>query len=300
MMGAMNNIPDENGALIALHEAISGGAALGSRLTIPTGFAGVVVKDGKPLDMLAAGDHLLEPSLLPGLIQRVKPRFRIGQGPEGAAPRPAAVFLVPASWPVSVPWRTQAILSKNPTYELTYTALGGGRCTVQIGDPARFCAAVFHAGSKALSTDAASPDQVAQEFLRKGIPACEAIRAASGQAVAQWLSSVGVQCTVFDLDTVAESDRNPCVGCGSRVAPTGYGNFHHTTSLVYLRFMAQKEGNFCAPCAWKISAGYNSVMLAAGWWGIIGRIVTGSKVAPRQEQTAVLEEGIWPPPPIAS
>lgn len=211
----------------------------------------------------------------------------------------------------------------------------GGRCTVQIGDPARFCAAVFQAGSKALSTGAVSPDQVAQEFLRKGIPARvreavqamnlppdqavgarEAIRAASGQAVAQWLSSVGVQCTVFDLDTVAEPDRNPCAGCGSRVAPTGYGNFHRTISLVHLRFTAQKEGNFCVPCAWKISAGYNSVMLAAGWWGIIGlimtpiyfvqnlyyltRIVTGSKVAPRQEQTAVLEEGIWPPPPIAS
>jgi len=124
-MGAMNNIPDENGALIALHEATSGGAALGSRLTIPTGFAGVAVKDGKPLDMLAAGDHLLEPSLLPGLIQKVKPRFGIGQGPEGTAPLPAAVFLVPVSWPVSVPWRTQAILSKNPTYGLTYTALGG-------------------------------------------------------------------------------------------------------------------------------------------------------------------------------
>ena len=298
-MGAMNNTPDENGALIALHEATSGGAALGSRLTIPTGFAGVVVKDGKPLDMLAAGDHLLEPSLLPDPIQKVKPHFGIGQGPEGTAPRPAAVFLVPVSWPVSVPWRTQAILSKTPTYGLTYTA-SEGRCTVQIGDPARFCAAVFQAGSKALPTGAVSPDQVAQEFLRKGILAREAIRAASGQAVAQWLSSVGVQCTVFDLNTVAEPDRNPRVGCGSRVAPTGYGNFHHTTSLVYLRFTAQKEGNFCAPCAWKISAGYNSVMLAAGWWGIIGRIVTGSKVAPRQEQTAVLEEGIWPPPPIAS
>jgi len=52
-------------------------------------------------------------------------------------------------------------------------------------------------------------------------------------------------------------------------------------------------------------------MLVEGWWGIIGllmpqvnfvqnlhyltRIVTGSKVSPRHEQTGVLGEGVWPP-----
>lgn len=311
----MDILPREDGALIALHEATASGLTLGSRLTIPPGFAGVVVKDGKALDTLAAGDHILEPSLLPGLTQKVKPRFGAAQDPAGA-PLPAAVFLAPVGQPVSLPWRAQTILSKNPAYGLTYTILKG-RCTVQIADPARFCAAVFSAGSKALSTGEASPAQVAQEFLRRGIPARvseavqamnlppdqagvarEAIRASAGQAVALWLSGIGVQCTVFDLDAVAEPDRTPCAGCGSRVAPTGYANFHRTISLLYVRFTAQKEGNFCVPCAWKISAGYNSVMLVAGWWGIIGlimtpvyfaqnlyyltRIVTGPKAAPRQ------------------
>jgi len=35
-------------------------------MTVPPGFAGVVIKDGKPLDTLPAGDHILEPPLLRG------------------------------------------------------------------------------------------------------------------------------------------------------------------------------------------------------------------------------------------
>ncbi len=329
----MDILPREETALIALHEATAGGVALGSRLLVPPGYAGVVVKDGKPLDTVPPGDHLLEPALLPGLTQKVKPRFGVGQNAAGDAPLPAAVFLVPVGRSLTLPWRKQAILSKNPAYGLTYTTLEG-HCTVQVADPARFCAAVFAAGSKALSTGEASPAQVAAAFLRGGVEARageavqamnlppdqavlarEAIRASAGQAAAVWLGSVGVSCTAFDLDAVAEPNRTPCAGCGSEVAPTGYGIFHRTISLIYLRFTARKEGNFCVPCAWKISAGYNSVMLALGWWGLIGlvmtpvyfvqnlysltRIVSGPKAAPRQE-AAVREEGVWPPPPRTS
>jgi len=159
----------------------------------------------------------------------------------------------------------QTLLSKNPTYGLTYTTLEG-RATVHIANPALFCAAVFHTGSRALSTGQASPAQAAQDFLRRGLPAQaaeavtamnlppdqaplmrEAIRAAAGQAVAAWLSSAGTECTAFDLDAVAEPDRTPCAGCGSAVAPTGYAHFHRTISLIYLRFTARKEGNFLRP-----------------------------------------------------
>ena len=106
IIGTRNTVTDGIGALIAPHEAALDGAVLGSRLTIPTGFAGVVVKDGKLLDTLAAGEHFLESALLPGLIQKVKQRFGIGQGLEGAAPFPSAVFLVTVARPVSLPWRT--------------------------------------------------------------------------------------------------------------------------------------------------------------------------------------------------
>lgn len=321
----MDTFPREDGALIALHEATAGGVMLGSRLVIPTGYAGVVVKDGKPLDTLAAGDHLLEPSLLPGLMQSVRGRGAAARDPSGAA-LPAAVFLVPVGTPTVLPWRKQAVLSKSVAYGLTYTALAG-RCEVQVTDPARFCGAVFAAGSKALSAGEASPAQVAAAFLSGGVGARageavqvmglppdqavrarEAIRSAAGQAAAEWLAGAGVLCTLFDLDSVAEPDRTPCAGCGSQVAPTGYGVFHRTISLLYIRFTAKKEGNFCVPCAWKIGGGYSGATLVLGWWGLIGlvttpvylaqnlyyltRIVSGPKAVPRQGPPAPVEEGV--------
>jgi len=329
----MDTLTREDGALIALHGATAGGVMLGSRLVIPAGHAGVVVKDGKPLDTLAAGDHLLEPGLLPGLMQKVRGRNWAGPDPSGAA-LPAAVFLVPVETPAALAWRKQAVLSRSAAHGLTYTTLEG-RCEVRITDPARFCGAVFAAGGRALSAGEASPAQVAAAFLRGGVGARageavsamalppdqavrarEAIRSAAGQAAAEWLAGAGALCTVFDLDSVAEPDRTPCAGCGSRVAPTGYGVFHRTISLLYIRFTAKKEGNFCVSCAWKIGGGYSGVTLVLGWWGLIGlvttpvylaqnlyyltRIVSGPKAAPRQGPPAPVEEGVWPPPPRAS
>ena len=121
---------------------------LGSRLAIPEGAAGVVIKDGKALDVLPAGDHILEASLLPLTMQKLK----IKPGAQSAGPLPAAVFLVQTQSPFTVPWRCQA-LSQNSAFGLTYTTLAG-RAAVQAADPARFCAAVLGAGSQELSSGA--------------------------------------------------------------------------------------------------------------------------------------------------
>ena len=104
--------------------------------------------------------------------------------------------------------------------------------------------------------------------------ATEAIRTAAGHSAAGWLQSVGLHCSAFDLDTVAPPRRTPCVVCKSATAPTGYALFQRNISLLYLRFTARQEGNFCVPCAWKTSAAYNGVMLVAGWWGLIGLVLT--------------------------
>ena len=55
-----------------MHGGAAGGLVFGSRLSIPEGTAGVVVKDGKTLDILPPGDHLLEASLLPLTLQKLK------------------------------------------------------------------------------------------------------------------------------------------------------------------------------------------------------------------------------------
>ena len=274
--------------ILTLHPETVYGLRLGSRLIIPEGAAGVVAKDGRTLDVLPPRDYFLEAPLFPLTLQALK--VKPGMVPDG--PLPAALFLVQTRTPWTVPWRSQAILSKNPTHGLTYTTLSG-RATVQVSDPARFCGAILTAGGAALGTGEATTAQVTQQFLQSNLgllasssvqglnippeqaaAATEAIRTAAGQASAGWLASVGLHCTAFDLDTVAPARRSACVICKSPTAPTGYALFQRVISLVYIRFTARKEGNFCVPCAWKTSAAFNGVMLVAGWWGLIGLVLT--------------------------
>lgn len=275
--------------ILELHPGTTYGLALGSRLLIPEGAAGVVAKDGTALDALPPGDYLLEASLFPKTLQKlkIKPGAPLPDGP-----LPAALFLVQTGTPWTVPWRCSAVLSKNPTHGLTFTTLEG-RATVQVSDPARFCGAILAAGGAALGTGEATPTTVLACFLQGNLQklaaaaveglslppeqapaATEAIRTAAGHSAAGWLHSIGLYCPAFDLDTVAPPRRAPCVVCGSATAPTGYALFQRNISLLYLRFTAKQEGNFCVPCAWKTSAAYNGVMLVAGWWGLIGLILT--------------------------
>lgn len=275
--------------ILELHPETAHGLRLGSRLSVPEGAAGVVAKDGRTLDVLLPGDYFLEAPLLPLTLQalKVKPGMTLPLGP-----LPAALFLVQTGIAWTVPWQCQAIFSKNPTYGLTYTTLSG-RASVQVSDPARFCGAILAAGGAALGTGQATTAQVAQQFLESNLrllasssveglnippeqaaAVTEAIRTSAGQAAASWLASAGLHCTAFDLDSVAPARRTPCVICKSPTAPTGYALFQRVISLVYVRFTARKEGNFCAPCAWKTSAAFNSVLLVAGWWSLIGFILT--------------------------
>ncbi len=273
-----------------LHPETIYGLTLGSRLVVPDGAAGVVAKDGKALDTLPPGEHLLDASRLPLTLHalRIKPGT-----PLPDSPLPAALFLVQtgAAWTVS--WHTSAILSKNPKDGLTYTALAG-RAAVQVADPAKFCGATLAAGGAALGPGgSATPAAVINQHLQINVQklaaeataglhippeqaqaAAEAIRTAAGQAAAGWLPLVGLHCAAFDLDSVSPARRPPCVVCGSEAAPTGYALFRRNISLIYLHFTARQEGNFCAPCAWKTSASYNAVMLAAGWWGLLGLVLT--------------------------
>ena len=276
-------------ALLQIHPAAAGGLLLGSRLDVPPDYAAVFVKEGKVFDTLPPGSHVIDQVVLPLLMQKFKPRSRADE----IMPLPVSVFLVPTAAPRSLSWASRVMLSQSPAYGLTYTTLQG-RCAVQVADPARFCAVVLSLGSKALAQPGASPVQIADYVLRAGpggtgggkpspkmkLPpeqataAREALRSAIGQQAAQWLGSSGLHCLSFDLETVAEPDLAPCAGCGSSTVPLAYGKFLRTISLLYVRFTARKEGNFCVPCAWKISAGFNAVMLVCGWWGYIGLVLT--------------------------
>lgn len=314
--------------LLQRHDATLNGLFPGSRLTVPEGCAGVVVFGNRTYDVLPPGEYSLDAATLPLLLQKVRPKASA----DPSLPLPATVFLVAMTLPVNLSWEGLALLSKSAAYGLTYTRLAG-RVGVQVQDPARFCTALLAASGKAGLPPDAPLGQVAAYFLRANVQeqalkavaamnlppeqaphAREAIRTAAGQAAARWLSGAGIYCGAFDLDTVTEPDRAPCAGCGSAQVPTGYGDFRRNISLLYLRFTAKKEGNFCVPCALKVSAAYNGVMLVCGWWGIIGlvltpvyfcqnvyyfaRIALGEKQTPRAGQAVALPEGsTWPPAP---
>ena len=274
--------------ILELHGATANGLTLGTHLTVPEGAAGVVVKEGRTLDVLPPGEHLLEPSLLPLTMQALKVKASASL----AGPVPAALFLVQMGVPWTTTWRCQALLSKNSAYGMTYTTLAG-QAAVQVARPDLFCGAILAAGGSNLATGAATLPQVVDSFLRGNLQASaaaavlplsvppeqaaeatEAIRAAAGHAAASWLASVGLHCTAFDLDSVAPPQRTPCAVCKSAIVPTGYAFFRRNISLLYLRFTAKKEGNFCVPCALKTAAAFNGVMLVAGWWGLLGLILT--------------------------
>jgi len=101
-----------------------------------------------------------------------------------------------------------------------------------------------------------------------------AIHANAGQAIAAWASQRGASLTDFSANTIGETRRAACQSCKSNSAPTGYAIFRRTISAFYVRFGSTREGNFCVPCAWKISAHENCIMLVAGWWGVIGLVLT--------------------------
>jgi len=84
-----------------LHPGTTYGLALGSRLVIPEGAAGVVAKDGIALDTLPPGDYSLEASLFPKTLQKLKlkPGMPLPDGP-----LPAALFLVQTGTPWVVSW----------------------------------------------------------------------------------------------------------------------------------------------------------------------------------------------------
>ena len=274
--------------IIELHPATANGLMLGSTLEVPEGAAGVVVKEGRPLDVLPPGRHFLDAALLPLTMQALK----IKPGAAANAPLPAALFLVQTAAPWTTPWRCSALLSKSSAHGMTFTTLAG-RAAVQVSRPDAFCGAVLAAGGSSLGTGAATMPQVIDSFVRGGLQAhaaasvlplnltpeqapeaSEAIRTAAGHAAAGWLASAGLHCTAFDLDSVTPPSRTPCIICKSATAPTGYGVFMRNISLLYLRFTAKKEGNFCVPCAWKTAGAFNGVMLVAGWWGLIGLVLT--------------------------
>lgn len=313
------------------------GASFGMALTIPDGFAGVLVMGDRAYDAVGSGVYTVDGHSFPLLAKQL--RLDPGQMPN--KPVSLSVYLVNLS-DVTLSWSAYPIVTKNSVDGFTYCTLSG-RCTVRIVNPPAFYAGLkagWAATLKRLPSSTrsqmstASPGQQAETFVVGLIKASASMTLdhmnlkpdqvpASGEALwhtigagaAAALQSVGVQCTGFEIGTAPVARRAPCGMCASTSVPTAYGIYRRTISLIYFRFGAKREGNFCVPCAAKISAAYNATMLVCGWWGMIGLVLTpiyiinncfqfsktafGQKEAslPASVEREAARSDVWPPPP---
>jgi len=327
--------PQETPELLYFHaNTETNGTTYGSALSVPYGYFGVVLMNNQIFGAVSAGEYAIDGGAFPQLAQKL--RLQPGQLP--AKPVQLTIFLVNANESV-FNWTAYPLVTKNPARGLNYCELVG-RCEVKVVNPITFYNGFKNGWPAALMklTPAAKAQLAGVSYGRqaeayvvaliKGAAAVaidhmnlapeqlagqvEGLRQTVGMATSAALQGIGLQCTRFEISNTPVIRRSPCVKCNSTTAPTAYGSFKRTISMLVMRFGVTREGNFCVPCAAKVSAAYNGTMLVCGWWGYIGIVLTpiyivmncynflsiafGTKLAsvtPDQQ----LEPGVWPPPP---
>lgn len=326
--------PGAEPELLYLYATAANGITIGSPLTVPDGYAALVAMSNQPHDVVGPGEYTIDAGSFPRLAQKLQLR----PGATAAKRADISVFLFNVTGAV-FPWRARPLVTKDTTRGLTYCDLAG-RCAARVADPVRFFTALQNGWGRVLKRqNGANKARLAEAAIGKqaevfagqvigeaagqaisgmGLAptqyagASEQIKQAVGSAVAGALGQIGLECTGFEVAGTPQVLRAPCSKCGSATAPTAYGVYRRTISLLYIRLGAMREGNFCVPCATKVWGAYCGVMLVAGWWGIIGLILTPiylcqntyyllkTVFGPKAAAGAVApEEGssAWPPAP---
>ena len=312
------------------------GVTIGSPLTVPPGYAALIVMGNRPYDALGPGEYIIGQQGFPQLSQKLK----LQPGQPFTKSVDLSVYLMNVAG-VSIPWSAIPVVTKNYASGLQYCQLSG-QCAMRVHDPAAVYAAFVKDWGKVIKKQSAevkaqlaslSLGKQAEIFIAAMVEETIAgsltqlkhdpklmawppvtLEQTVSTAAVMALHSVGLQCLDFKLNAIPELLRAPCAKCGSSEAPTAFGVYRRTISLFYVRFGAKREGNFCVPCAAKVSAMYNGAMLVAGWWGYVGIVLTpiylvqncfhftraalGTKVAAGPVRVAIApQEGVWPPPP---
>jgi hypothetical protein len=311
------------------------GLTIGSTFTVPEGYAGLVVANNQPFDAIGPGNYTLDAAALPQLAQKFQ--LRPGEAPQKRVD--FTIFLLNVTNSI-LQWRARPLVTKNAQHGITFCDLEG-RCGVKVLNPALFFSGLQSAWGRVLKGQSAAAraqfasapiGQQAQLFVARVISSASAnamasigaapdqiasqsdsIKQAVASTAAAALSQIGLECTGFEVSNTPQVRRAPCAKCGSTTAPTAYGFYRRTISLLYIRFGAHQEGNYCVPCAAKVWGAYCGVMLVCGWWGIIGLVLTpvyicqntyyflktafGPKSSTGDATYATEQSGSWPPVP---
>ncbi len=102
----------------------------------------------------------------------------------------------------------------------------------------------------------------------------EAAQSEIGNIIAPYLSADGVDLQFLTIDGVSPRASIPCEACGSDARPTSQVSFSSNISLFVVRFMRSRRGCFCAFCACKYFLEHTAITLVAGWWGVIGCLLS--------------------------
>lgn len=102
----------------------------------------------------------------------------------------------------------------------------------------------------------------------------ETVQNEIGTIIAPHLNAGGVQLQLLTIDGVSERASVPCEACGSDALPTGKVVFSSNISLFVVRFMRSNSGCFCTLCALKYFFQHTTITVFAGWWGVIGAILS--------------------------
>ncbi len=86
--------------------------------------------------------------------------------------------------------------------------------------------------------------------------------------------TLGITVTDYHLDRLSRPEPVPCAACGTVGKVTGKGTFHWNVSLFVVRYQGSKEGPFCKACALVSWLGSTALTVVAGWWGVIGLLVS--------------------------
>ncbi|BDI28462.1 hypothetical protein CCAX7_005130 [Capsulimonas corticalis] len=317
--------------LITLHATAANGFQYGAPFSVPEGWVGLITLKNEATDCVGAGQYVADAATLPQLA--LKARLKPGEQPR--KPLALSLYLMPWGAPANISWKADPIAvsaGAHLTYQLS------GRSSVRVAHPVVYFNTMqsnlrefmkkLTKESKAMVAGmpiAAQTNQYLKlsiSYALENTPALspaaysgnpamrDSVRNSASLAVSQWLAGAGVECLTFDLDSVSDVLPAPCVECKATHKPVAYSIFRRTISLLYVRYGVEKKGNFCLPCAAKVSLFYNVVMLICGWWGYIGLVLAPvyiitncyhflkNALGPKaQPPVPVAPAGAWPPPP---
>ena len=287
-----------------LWESATNGIPTGNELEVPANFSAIIILKGEVLYVLAPNRYLMLSDHFPLLKAR--------RGNKNSQPRlDGAVYLILTDSPSRKEWERPLIISKRWNEGLTYKTIHGNyflrvvnapqfyqnlisglkvstsnatpmqsfRLSRPKEDIQRFIdSQIISQGNSLIPAllGSAVPDALQEQLLKENLGTAdkESVQNQIGTLFAAELIQYGIQLESFSINFISAQSPYPCESCAGNDRPTKSLCFLANVSLIIVRWTIVKKGCFCNACALKFFLGQTGLTLVAGWWGLIGFIVS--------------------------